>query len=278
MQTKKNKIFNRAGNKILIIEDEDTLASVLSSKFKLEGFATLVSVNGEDGLNKIETWRPDLIFLDIVMPKMNGYEVLENLQKKNNKIPVIVISNSGQDVELEKIKKLGAIDYIIKTQINPGEVVKKTKNILNGSVAVNNEKEKKINQEKEEDVSGGAKVLLVEDDSFLRDICYKKLKKEGFNVAVAANGEEAVKKVSEFRPAIVLLDIILPAMDGFEVLKEIRSHKERMIKNVPVIMLTNLGQEEDNKKALTLGANDYLIKAHFTTAEVVEKIKSRLGL
>jgi len=263
--------------KILIIEDEDALASVLSSKFKLEGFAVLIGVNGEDGLEKIEAWRPDLILLDIVMPKMNGYEVLENLQKKDNKIPIIVISNSGQDIELEKIKKLGAIDYIIKTQINPKDVVVKVKNVLNGRAEGNNEKEK-INQEKEEDMSGGVKVLLVEDDSFLRDICYKKLKKEGFNVAIAVNGEEAVKKAGEFKPAIVLLDIILPAMDGFEVLKEIRSHNDKAIKNVPVIMLTNLGQEEDNKKALDLGANDYLVKAHFTTEEIIEKIKSRLGL
>jgi len=262
--------------KILIIEDEDALASVLAEKFKLEGFEVSVGVNGEDGLSKIEAWRPNLILLDIIMPKMNGYEVLENLQKKNNKIPIIIISNSGQVVELEKIKKLGAIDYIIKTQINPEEVVSKVKSILTGRPG--DDKEKKVEPEKEEDVSGGIKVLLVEDDSFLRDICFKKLKKEGFNVAVAVDGEEAVKKVGEFVPAIVLLDIILPAMDGFEVLKVIRSHKNRLVQNVPVIMLTNLGQEEDNKKALALGASDYLVKAHFTTEEIIEKIKSRLSL
>jgi len=126
--------------------------------------------------------------------------------------------------------------------------------------------------------SGGAKVLLVEDDSFLRDICQKKLIKEGFNVDMAVNGEEAVKKVDEFKPEIVLLDIILPAMDGFEVLKRIRSHNDEAIKTMPVIMLTNLGQEEDVKKALELGASDYLVKAHFTTEEIVKKIKNKLNL
>ena len=79
-------------------------------------------------------------------------------------------------------------------------------------------------------------------------------------------------------PEIVLLDIILPAMDGFEVLKKIRSHKNRLIKNVPVIILTNLGQEEDNRKALALGANDYLVKAHFTMEEIVKKVKDKLGM
>jgi len=272
MTTNKDEILNGAGNKILIIEDEDALASVLLAKFKLEKFEVQVSVNGEEGLSKIASWQPDLILLDIIMPKMNGYEVMENLQKNNNKIPIIIISNSGQDVELEKIKKLGAIDYIIKTQINPDEVVEKVQNVLSGRVVVNN------SNKKEEETNSGAKVLLVEDDSFLRDICFKKLNKEGFNVAVAVNGEEAVKKVTEFKPAIVLLDIILPAMDGFEVLKAIRSNSDEAVKNVPVIMLTNLGQEEDNRKALALGASDYLVKAHFTTEEIVEKIKSKLGL
>ena len=262
--------------KILIVEDEDAFASILSIKFRLEGFEVALAANGRDGLKKIKEWRPDLILLDIVMPKMNGYEVLENLQKNNNKIPVIVISNSGQDVELEKIKKMGAADYIIKTQIEPGVVVQKVNKLLNMAMV---EALKKVSPGGETETnSGGVKVLLVEDDSFLRDVCYKKLIKEGFNVAAAVDGEEALKKVESFMPEIVLLDIILPAIDGFEVLKEIRSHKNKLIKNVPVIMLTNLGQEEDSRKALDLGANDYLVKAHFTTDEIVEKIKSRLGL
>jgi len=276
MSIKKNEIPAGMEKKILIVEDEDALASVLSAKFRLEGFAVLIADNGADGLRKIKEWRPDVILLDIVMPKMNGYEVLENLQKNNNKIPVIIISNSGQDIELEKVKKMGAADYIIKTQIEPGEVAQKVNKLLNISAAKTLEKTSPGGQA--EANSGGAKVLLVEDDSFLRDICRKKLIKEGFNVEVAVDGEEALKKVENFMPEIVLLDIILPAMDGFEVLKKIRSHKSRLIKNVPVIILTNLGQEEDNRKALALGANDYLVKAHFTTEEIAEKIKSQLGL
>ncbi|MDO9399130.1 MAG: response regulator [bacterium] len=257
--------------KILIIEDEQTLASVLSAKLKLEKFEVLVSVDGKDGLEKIEEWQPDLILLDIIMPIMNGYEVLENLQEKNNKIPIIIISNSGQDVELEKIKKLGAIDYIIKTQINPDEVVEKVEKVLNNLVVA-------VDENKEKSLSSNIKVLLVEDDSFLREICYKKLKKEGFDVFSAVDGEEALKMVIKVEPNIVLLDIILPSIDGFEVLKQIRSNKNASIKNVPVIMLTNLGQEEDIKKAQDLKASGYLIKAHFTTEEIVKKIKSQLGL
>ncbi len=122
------------------------------------------------------------------------------------------------------------------------------------------------------------KILLVEDDSFLRDICLKKLNKDGFEVAAAADGEEALKLVENFAPDIILLDIILPSIDGFGVLKEIREHKNGSVRNIPVIMLTNLGQEEDIDKALKLGASDYLIKAHFTVEEIVHKIKDKLGV
>ncbi|MFH1255253.1 MAG: response regulator [bacterium] len=137
-----------------------------------------------------------------------------------------------------------------------------------------NEKKEKLSE------NGGeiAKILLVEDDSFLRDICEKKLKKEGFNVETAVDGREAVEKAGEFKPELILLDIILPVMDGFEVLKRIRSHNDESVKKTPVIMLTNLGQEEDSKKALALGANDYLVKAYFTTEDIIQKIKKRLGL
>lgn len=122
------------------------------------------------------------------------------------------------------------------------------------------------------------KVLLVEDDLFLRDICLQQLKNNGFEVAVAADGAEALKMVENFAPDIVLLDVILPVIDGFEVLKKIREHKNPIIKKVPIIMLTNLGQKEDIDKAFKLGANDYLIKAHFTLGEIVGKIRNKLGM
>jgi DNA-binding response OmpR family regulator len=265
--------------KILIIEDEKILSDVLEAKLKKEGYDTVVAVDGVEGLNKIKEWHPDIILLDIVMPKMNGYEVLEKMKEEKIIIPVIIISNSGQPVELEKIKKLGAVDYLIKTKFNPSDVITKIKKYLDGQ---GNQIKDEVAIKPREGTGTvnelGVKVLLVEDDSFLRDICAKKLTKEGFSVFEILNGEQALKNLEKIEPDIILLDIILPAIDGFEVLKQIRSNKNKKIKQTPVIMLSNLGQEDDVKKALDLGANDYLIKAHFTTEEIVEKIKSRLGL
>lgn len=266
--------------KILIIEDERSLVDLLKEKLAKEGYNIDIAYDGEEGYKKIIDFRPQLILLDIVMPKMDGYEVLEKMNANNISIPVIIISNSGQPVEIEKTKKLGAVDHLVKTEFSPMDVLKKVQTYLsNGGKpqAGNANKQVLIPREDPNARNLGIKVLLVEDDSFLREISSKKLTKEGFTVYEALDGGEAVDGISKIKPDIVLLDIILPAIDGFQVLSQIRTSADEKIANVPVIMLSNLGQDDDIKKAKEMGANDYLVKAHFTTEEIVEKIKKTLG-
>ncbi|MFA6255496.1 MAG: response regulator [Patescibacteria group bacterium] len=118
-------------------------------------------------------------------------------------------------------------------------------------------------------------ILLVEDDEFLAELYATKLNLEGYEVALATDGEKGLKMVKEKMPDLILLDIILPKMDGFEILKNIKADKA--LRNLPVILLTNLSQKDEIKKGLDLGANDYLIKAHFMPSEVVKKIKKTIG-
>lgn len=118
-------------------------------------------------------------------------------------------------------------------------------------------------------------VLLVEDDSFLANIYKTKFELEGFKVSVAENGELGLKEAKKKKPDLILLDILLPKMDGFTVLGHLKEDRE--LKNTPVILLTNLGQKDDVEKGLELGAADYLIKAHFKPSETVEKVRSVLA-
>jgi DNA-binding response OmpR family regulator len=115
-------------------------------------------------------------------------------------------------------------------------------------------------------------ILVVEDDKFLRELMTQKLIREGFKISEAVDGEEGLKKIKEERPGLVLLDLILPGIDGFEVLTRMKEDPE--ISQTPVIILSNLGQREDVERGLKLGATDYLIKAHFTPGEIIEKIKN----
>lgn len=118
------------------------------------------------------------------------------------------------------------------------------------------------------------KILLVEDDTFLAGMYVTKLNLDGFQVELAADGEQGLERAQATKPDIILLDVILPRMSGFDVLKNIKS--DATLKDVPVVMLTNLGQPEDVQKGLALGAVDYLVKAHFMPSEVVDKVKEIL--
>jgi len=119
--------------KLIIIEDEETLLNLLDKKLNQEGYSVDIARDGEEGLEKIRNNRPDLILLDIVMPKMGGFEVMEILRKDEelNTIPIIIISNSGQPVELDRAKELGVVDWLIKTDFDPQEVVDKVKKQFN---------------------------------------------------------------------------------------------------------------------------------------------------
>lgn len=119
-------------------------------------------------------------------------------------------------------------------------------------------------------------VLLVEDDVFLSGIYQKKFEMEGYKVTTVDNGEKVLPEAKKKMPDIIMLDILLPKMDGFTVLSKLK--EDEQVKNIPVILLTNLGQKDDVEKGLQMGAVDYLIKAHFKPSEVVDKIKSVLHL
>ena len=115
--------------KILIIEDEEIISELLQKKLEKEGYEITRAGDGVEGLEKMKEAKPDLILLDIVMPKKGGFEVMEEMikNKELKSIPVIVISNSGQPVELNRAKELGATDWLIKTEFDPQEVIKKVK-------------------------------------------------------------------------------------------------------------------------------------------------------
>ncbi|MEK7072232.1 MAG: response regulator [Patescibacteria group bacterium] len=114
-------------------------------------------------------------------------------------------------------------------------------------------------------------ILIIEDDIFLADLYRTKFDLEGFDVYVAYDGEKGLELISKKKPAVILLDLILPKINGFVVLETIK--KDKKLKDIPIILLTNLSQKADVEKGLSLGATDYLIKAHFMPSEVVAKIK-----
>lgn len=118
------------------------------------------------------------------------------------------------------------------------------------------------------------KILIVEDDTFISKMYELKLNKLSYQPKIAENGQEALQIIEEWSPDLILLDLILPVLDGFETLKKLKANEK--LKKIPVIILSNLDQKDSIEKGLGLGADDYIIKANFTPGEVVKKIEECL--
>jgi DNA-binding response OmpR family regulator len=126
------------------------------------------------------------------------------------------------------------------------------------------------------DNQNGKKILLVEDDDALASVYMMRLQSEGFDTKRVANGEDALAAAKEHKPDLVLLDVMMPKVSGFDVLDILRNTPETA--NLKIIMLTALSQETDKQRAQGLGVDDYLVKSQVVISDVIDRIKYHLGL
>lgn len=286
--------------RIIIVEDDAVLRDVLAGKLEKSGYIVDKAEDGIIAMEKIHASKPDCVLLDILMPRKGGIEVLEDMHAdpELSKIPVIIISNSGQPVEIKRAQELGAREFLIKAVFDPNEVLEKVERVLaGGPMAAQGEwgvrtqnvtgagaaehpvalptAEQKAEGVARATAEGKAFVLVIEDDKFLRELLVRKLAGDGFDVQNAIDAEAAFTILAERKPKIILCDLILPGIDGFEILKRIKADPK--IADVPVVILSNLGQKEDLDKAMALGAKDFMVKANFTLDEIVTKVHSIIG-
>jgi putative two-component system response regulator len=250
--------------KILVIEDEPTLSDILIRKLTLAGYDAYHAETGPTGIESIRKNKPDLVLLDMMLLGVSGMDILQEIRNDDTikYTKVIIISNSGQPVEIEKALELGAKDYLIKAQFDPDEVLEKVRMQLHDEKG------------SEKKTIAGKKVLIVEDDKFLRDLLSRKMESEGVQLFVGVDGAQGLNLAEREKPNVMLLDILMPGMDGYAVLESVRKNPE--LKDTVVIMLSNFGQKEDIEKATKLGANLFLVKAAVTLDEIIEKVKEFL--
>jgi len=281
-KTKKSPLQEK---RILLIEDEEIIVNLLTRKLEAEGYFVEVARDGALGLQLIRKKKPDLVLLDILLPKMNGFGILETLHKEKilPELPVIIISNSGQPIEVERALKLGVRDYFMKTNFDPDKVLAKVKLIFkpSGGAPVKSIEKTAIpensSQARHDDVPQGSgaqgTVLLIEDDVLLAGILSRKLQKKGFRVHQVANISQARATLEEKKKIdLICLDLILPGTDGLAYLEELKKHPQ--FKNIPVLILSNLGKQEEVERGIKAGAADYIIKATMSPGGIVEKVES----
>ena len=287
---KEDKVL--VGKTIVLVEDDQLNAGLIIKKLESVGATVFHSTDGESGLSTIHERKPDLVILDIDTPVLNGYEVLETMKKRGliHVSPVIMISNSGQGIEKERVIQLGASESFTKVNASMAEMLEKIKSIIltnqnsagspnqdstvvteksNGEVPIEDKSDEGENKNKTMDIEP-VRVLVVEDDVMLRDILATKFSNASMSAKFSSDGNGVADTIKDYRPDVVLLDLMLPGVSGTEVLRAIKSDEET--KDVPVIVFSNKSEEDNKKEILDLGASSFHMKASTDLSDLINEI------
>lgn len=249
---------------VVLVEDEPTLAIIIERKLLTAGFRVAVAASGPEGLALIRGQRPALVLLDMLLPGKGGMAILEELQQEGMlpKLPVVIISNSGQPVEIERAKALGVRDYVVKVDLDPDEVVAMVDKTLQG--------------ERGPAMAGrgGPHLLIVEDDALLREELERYLTDQHYRISAAGTGHAARAVLEREAVDLILLDVRLPGVDGVVWLKEIKADERWHA--VPVVVISNLGQREEIERGLAAGADDYIVKASVLPEDIAQRVAAVL--
>jgi DNA-binding response OmpR family regulator len=249
--------------KILIIEDDSNFGESVSSALKGQGYSVLLVNNGMNGLKSMYDISPDLILLDITLGDLDSYDLLAKKISDPliSKIPVFLVSSQGVPINMRKIPQDSVKEFILVMHTQTEEIVDKVNRYLGHEpITVHNTETKKL------------KVLWVEDDKLIGAILAKRLIASGFDLFHAKSGEEALESLKQAIPDVIVLDLLLPGINGFDVLKEI--NKDSVLSKVPTMILTNLSKPSDIERAQAFGVKKFMIKATASLEQIVKEIKA----
>ena len=241
--------------KILVIDDEPAIAQLIKINLEADGYEVDTALDGMEGIEKAKASPPDVITLDVLMPGMNGFQVMELLKKNPGTadIPVIFIS-IVEGPQKDRGFHLGAVDFLTKP-IEYGELLKSLKKIESSIGKVTGVKKE---------------VLVIDDERDVANLIKVNLEDQGYDVFVAYNGPDAIAIARERKPEVIILDLAMPGMDGFSVMKVLKQDKET--EHIPIIVLTGHDTKGYKQKSLMLGAAQYMTKP-FSEKDIVEEIK-----
>ena len=263
-------------SKIYIVEDDPMLVEIYEKKLTDAGFEVKVTASGAAVKDEMTAWKPDLVLLDVVLPDMDGFEILEAIKKEPGirNIPVYVFSNLSAKEDIDRATGLGAAGFLTKSSFTPSQLADEIKKILGHAASSPSPSPASDSREIASQASAepnGRKVLIIEDEDVFIEMFGDKLKQEGFEVVAAKNGKWGLKEAEKGGFDCMLLDMMMPAMNGFEAIQELRANENT--KNIPIIILSNSALDSEVQKALDLGANAYHIKTQVTPGEIAQEVK-----
>ena len=236
-------------NRVLVIDDDQTVLDLMRRFLAREGFDVVTAAGGEEGLRLARELKPSVITLDVLMPNIDGWSVLEQLKSdpELSAIPVVmltIVDEKGRGLSL------GASEYMSKP--------------------VDRERLRAV-LARYRQTAAERPVLIVEDDAATRELLREALSNEGWSVMEAENGRVALDRLDEQRPGLVVLDLMMPEMDGFEFLAELR--RDDMLKDVPVIVVTAADLTREDRERLSGGVEHVLQKSGYSGEELLREVR-----
>ena len=248
-----NQVNNPQGKTILVIDDDSAAGDLIKKSFVPQGFNVISTTQPEEGLNLAKQYKPDLIILDIIMPRIDGWNILNQIKEDNElaAIPVI-ISSFVDDKKLGY--SLGASEYLVKPVS-----AEKIKSVLSKYLST----------------QSSGYILIVDDESINRDILHSQLGKMDVDIKEANNGINALELVKQSIPSLILLDLMMPEMDGFQFIEELR--KNPQWKDIPVVVITAKDLTSKDRQRLS-GYIEYIVqKGNYSLDILISQIKQILN-
>ena len=223
---------------VLIVDDDENLIQILALKLVQKGIRVSNARDGKTALSQIQKNVPDLIVLDIMMPGLTGHEVLRRLKQDPAyiNVPVVMLTGRAQQQDVVGALHSGALDYIVKP-FDPDQLVTRIEKILDASRYT---------------------VMIADNDPLILQLLDSKFRNRGFKVFLASGGQRASEIVRQSRPDLIILDVMMPEVDGVSLLKRIRSNSATA--HIPVILLSGHKDQRDIDRGMDAGAQDYVSK------------------
>lgn len=255
--------------KIVIIESSPIFGKQIQEDLTKDGYKNVyLFKSGEEGLKGLFDIIPHLVLLDISLSDMDGYKILSEKQAEPllAKIPVFLLSVQATAINMHDIPPKSVMEVIISLNAKSIDVLNKVNSFFGYGSSESEESNlsKVASSEKK-------KLLWIEDDKLIGTILGKKLISSGFDLMHAKNGEEALTMIRSRKPDVIVVDLILPGLNGFEIIQRINEDEE--LKKIPKMVLSNLSKVSDMDRAKSLNVKKYLVKASTSLDQVVVEIK-----
>ena len=243
--------------KILIIDREPDIRKTLETLLRKEGYQVRSASGGDEAVDTFKSEPFDVVIMDINMPVTSGLKVLRKMKKLDKDIKVIVLTGSASiDNAVQALRHNGAFDFLIKPLKNGEQLIISVKQALE-KLRMNREKNAFVRTLRKHQPAG-KKILIVDDDPLILDLLTKILSAQKYETEVASSGFEAGAKVVKFKPGLIILDLIMPEMSGFEVCRRIKEDPDTS--HIKILAITGYDTEENREKIMKAGADDYMAK------------------